>query len=182
MVFIYIYILILWSIPSGFLVCRVVQACKISSSYILIMAGQCWWWMPLKTLVIPMKSTISMVKPMVKPPFVPMKWSCKTSLFHKIIRLLVKASYKFPFNPSESHKNPTFSLLQAPFFPRNPKACSMLAFVLPALLHFRRKDRGDATRGAEGWTGWTLKTPTAHPLVICYIAKNGLPNSWFTRG
>lgn len=28
-------------------------------------------------------------------------------------------------------------------------ACSMLAFVLPALLHFRRKDRGDATRGGD---------------------------------
>ena len=25
----------------------------------------------------------------------------------------------------------------------------MLAFVLPALLHFRRKDRGDASRGAK---------------------------------
>ena len=75
-IYLYIYILILWSIPSGFLVRRVVQACKISSSYILIVAGQCWWRMPLKTLVIPMKSTISMVKPMVKPPFLPIKWSC----------------------------------------------------------------------------------------------------------
>lgn len=25
----------------------------------------------------------------------------------------------------------------------------MLAFVLPALLHFRRKDRSDASRGAD---------------------------------
>eukprot|EP00913_Durusdinium_trenchii_P009412 g8846.t1 len=28
-------------------------------------------------------------------------------------------------------------------------ACSMLAFVLPALLHFRRKDRSDASRGGD---------------------------------
>ena len=33
------------------------------------------------------------------------------------------------------------------------EACSMLAFVLPALLHFRRKDRGDASRGKQPTNG-----------------------------
>ena len=50
----------------------------------------------------------------------------------------------------------------------------MLAFVLPALLHFRRKDRGDATRGAEG----TLKPIILSSLMVLLmiIIDNGIMN------
>ena len=51
------------------------------------------------------------------------------------------------------------------------EACSMLAFVLPALLHFRRKDRGDASRG---------KQPTNGKLggMVSVSSKDGSNKTW----